>query len=259
MTDGYMRQKIVYSIIVVAIAFGLIFFSRTVPVVFLRSGIISIFRPVFNLASVLGRIAGMDGTHTDDLSRLQDENRRLREIEQEYLMLAEKDAALQKMLGLKEKQRVPLQGSRVLLYGNEFGKEFLLLDEGSAQKIRQGDLVVDARGNFVGIIREAGEQFAKVSVASNPGEAFEVTMAPLGIKALAKGIGNRTFSLELIPDDMPVRSGDFALMSGRLGNANVLTGEVTAVSSSGVGAFQSVSAVLIARPETLDEVFVIIE
>ena len=253
------QRKFFYSIAILAIVFGLIFFSRTAPVVLLRSEIISIFRPIFHISSMLGRIAGIGRTGTDDLSGLQDENRRLREIEQQYLMLLEKNAGLQKMVGLKEKQRIPLQGSRVLLHGSEFGKEFLMLDEGSVQKIRQGNVVVDVRGNLVGVIREAGDRFAKVSLASNLGEAFEIVVAPLGIKALAKGIGNRAFSLELIPDNVPVRSGDFALMPGRLGNTNILAAEITAVTSSGVGAFQNVSAVLIARPETLDEVFVILE
>lgn len=259
MTGKYMQRKLFYGIAILAIVFGLIFFSRTAPVALLRSEIVSMFRPIFHISSMLGRIAGIGRAGPDDLSGLQDENRRLREVEQQSLMLIEKNADLQKMLGLKEKQRIPLQGSRVLLYGNEFGKEFLMLDEGSVEKIRQGNLVVDVRGNLVGVIREAGEGFAKVSLASNPGEAFEVIVAPLGVKALAKGIGNRAFSLELIPDTMPVRSGDFALMPGRLGTTNILAAEITAVASSGVGAFQNVSAVLIARPETLDEVFIILE
>lgn len=256
-----MRRKLLQSIIVIALAFGLIFFSRGVPVAFLRSGIILIFRPVFQISYALGRSVGLSAQQpgAENLSRLQQENQRLREIEQEYRMLLEKDAGLEKIVGFKEKQRVSLQGSHVLLHGNEFGKEFLMLDEGTAKKVRQGNLVIDARGALVGVVRETGDEFAKVSLASNPGEAFEIVVTPLNVKALAKGIGNRTFSLELIPDETPVRSGDFALMPGRLGNTGALVGEVTVMTSSGVGAFKNVWATLIARPETLDDVFVILE
>lgn len=255
------RQKWFYTITFLAIALALVFFSRSVPVSFLRSSVIAIFRPVFQVSRALGRAVGISAEQpgTDELSRLQEENQRLREIKQEYRMLLEKNASLQKIVGIREKQRVPLQGSHVLLHGNEFGKEFLILDEGIAKKIRPDNLVIDASGAFVGVVRETGEQFAKVSVASNPDETFEVVAAPLNVKALAKGIGNRTFSIELIPDETPTHSGDFVLMPGRLGDTNVLVGEITRVTSNGVGAFQNVWATLIARPETLDEVFVILE
>lgn len=255
------RQKLFYGIPVVLVALGIVFFNRSAPVLFVRSSVILILRPVFQVSRALGGAVGLwaEQPGADELSRLRKENQRLREVEQEYRMLLEKHAGLQKIVGLKEKQRVPLQGSHVLLHGNEFGKEFLMLDEGAAKKIRPGNLVIDADGAFLGVVRETGEQFAKVSIASNPDEAFEVVAAPSNVKALAKGIGNRTFSIELIPDEMPARAGDFVLMPGRLGDTNVRVGEITRVTSNGVGAFQNVRATLIARPETLDEVFVILE
>ena len=256
-----MRQKLLYSITVVAVALVLIFFSRSTPVVLLRSGVIWTFRPVFKVVSVIGHGlgAGAQPSSGSDLSKLAAENGRLRKVEQQYQMLQDKNADLQKMLGFKEKQHVPLQGARVLLHGNEFGKEFLMLDAGTDKKIHEGDLVIDNKENVVGIIREAGSQSSKVSLASNVGEAFEVAMAPLNVKALAKGIGNRTFSLALIPDETPVRSGDFAFMPGRLGTIDAAVAMVTHVTSSGVGAFQNVQGTLIVHPEMLDEVFIIVE
>ncbi len=256
-----MRRKILYGAAMILITLGLIFFGGSLPIAFLRSGILSILRPVFRVSHMLGRAirdpAGQPEEGT--LSRLQEENQRLRQIEQAYQMLLEKNTGLQRIVGLKEKQHVPLQGANVLFYGNEFGRAFLMLDEGTTKKIRQGNLAIDTRGALVGVVREAGERFAKVSIASNPGEAFEVVLAPFNIKTLAKGIGNRTFSLELISSETPVRSGDFALMPGRLGDADVYIGEVTRVTSSGVGAFQNVWAAMIARPETLNEVFIVLE
>ncbi len=255
------RRQLFHGITVLVIAIGLIFFSRHAPISFLRSSIVLIFRPVFQISRVLGRAVGLSALQpaADDLSRLQEENRRLREIEQEYRMLLEKNAGLQKIVGLKEKQRVPIQGAHVLLHGNEFGKEFLMLDEGTTKNIRQGNLVIDAYGVLVGVVRETGEQFAKISVISNQGEVFEVMATAQNVKALAKGIGNRAFSIELIPNETPTHAGDFVLIPGRLGDTDVLVGEVTRVTSNGVGAFQNVWATLIARPETLDEVFVILE
>lgn len=256
-----MRRKLLYSITVVIAAIGIIFFSRRAPVVVLRSGVVWFFRPVLGVMSLIGHGLGKGSQQPvgGELVRLGAENERLRQIEQQYQMLQDEDAGLRKIVGLKEKEHVPLQGAHVLLRGNEFGKEFLMLDAGADKKIREGDLVIDSRGNVVGMVREAGSQSAKVSIASNPGEAFEVAVAPLNVKALAKGIGNRTFSLELIPDQTPVRLGDFALMPGRLGSENAPVAEVTGVTSSGVGAFQNVHGVLVAHPETLDEVFVVLE
>lgn len=255
------QRKLLSSIGVIALVVIFIFLSRSSPILMLKSGVVWIFRPVLEVVALIGHGfgQGVPSPTGDDSGRLATENERLRQIEQQYQMLQDQDAALRKIVGFKEKQRVLLQGAYVMLYGNEFGKEFLMVDAGVEQKIREGYLVIDNRGSIVGIIREAGSESAKVSIASNPGEAFEVVLAPLNIKALAKGIGNHTFSLELIPDEMPVRSGDFALMPGRLGNSGAAVAEVTRITSSGVGAFQDVQGTLIVHPETLDEVFIVVE
>lgn len=256
-----MRRKIFSSITVILLSLGFIFLSRTPVVAFLRSSVIRAFRPILEITHAVQR--GLWGftqqIGAPDVRRLQEENQRLRAREQEYQMLLDEHAALLRIVGLKEKYRAPLQGASVLLHGNEFGKEFLMLGEGTEKKIRPGNLVIDIRWSLVGIVREVGNGSAKVALASNPGEVFEVVMAPLKVSALAKGVGSRTFSLQLIPDGMSVHAGDFALMPAHLGSTGAAVAEVTRVTSGGVGAFQNIWATLIARPETLDEVFVVLE
>lgn len=256
------RSKLWYGIVALALLSGLLVFGRLSSDGFVRSGIIRIMHPAFAVSNLIawglhGLIPQSD--READASRIREEHERLRQIEQEYQVLLGQYAGLRKIVGLKEAQRVALEGAHVLMRGNQFGKEFLLIDRGALHHVRQGNLVVDAKRFLVGVVREAEEQAAKVSLASNVGETFEVVMAPLDVKALGKGIGNRTFSLELIPDDTPIHPGDFALMPGRLGDTSIFVGEITRVTPNGAGAFQNVWATLLARPEAAGEVFILLE
>ena len=251
-------QNLLYSILVGVVVLLIIFLGRSGWVEFVRSSVVRVFRPLLEVGHALERrLSGGSGGGSDDGERLRVEENRLQKMEQEYTLLQNENNSLRNVVGLADRERVSLVGAHIVLHGNEFGKEFLILNSGAGKKIREGALVIDSDGGVVGVVREAGSDFAKVSIASNPGETFEVTMAPLDVRALARGIGNRSFSIELIPDETPVRVGDFALMPSRLGDASAFVAEVTTITSSGVGAFQKIRATLITRPETLDMVFVL--
>ncbi len=170
--------------------------------------------------------------------------------------LREENAGLRDLLDLvkTQPQRVVVS---VTLYGREAGKEFLILGEGESLGIAQGDSVVDGAMRVVGVVRDAGTNHAKVSIGSNAGEVFEVVLVPSGVKALARGLGGRTFSIDLIPQGTPVRKGDFVvILAGAVAARNIIA-EITSFEPAGSGAFQNVRAVLVARPELMTEALVI--
>ena len=133
-----------------------------------------------------------------------------------------------------------------------------MIDQGREAEVMVGDLVVDGRGILVGKILEVGSNFSKVSFASNAGGTFEAEISPLNVRTVARGLGGRTFSLELVPADSMLHQGDLVLLS-EIGYPKVLLGEVARVEKSGSAAFQEVGAVFLGRPEELSEVFILVK
>ena len=84
---------------------------------------------------------------------------------------------------------------------------------------------------------------------------FDAQLLPSGVKAFAKGLGNRTFSLELLPQHAVIRVGDYVM--AKTDKASLPLGEVVRVEIAGTGVFKEVRAVLLSHPEIEKEVFVI--
>lgn len=165
------------------------------------------------------------------------------------------NAVLKKALSFKEENKLFLKGGRVIFYSQELGKEFLLIDQGQETGIRIGDLVVDAEQMFIGVVKETGDGFAKVGVASNPGEIFEVEITSLRVKALTRGLGARAFKIDLLPLETPLRRGDFVglLTKGKF----LLLAEIIGERGKNGDTFKEAQALLVARPELAREVFII--
>lgn len=158
-------------------------------------------------------------------------------------------------LGFKEKNKVNMKGASIVYYGREFGKEYILIDRGTDEDMQKGDMVINANGLFVGTIKDIEGSFAKVGIAANKEEVFDVEILPLGVKAFAKGLGGRVFSLELVAQNVAVRKGDYIMTKG--GQLSFLLGEVVRVETEGVGIFKEIRGVLLAHPDLEKEVFVV--
>jgi cell shape-determining protein MreC len=189
------------------------------------------------------------------------ENQKLKaeNIELESLRVA--NMALRRALRFEDELGRDLLLAPVTFYGKEAGKEFLIVHRGRESGINGGEPVIDENGVLVGVVRDTGNKFAKIEVISNPGETFEVEILPLGVKALARGIGNRTISLELLPIDAPVKRGDYVNLIGieNTGGAryHIPMGEVTLVKMNGSSAFKSGNVSILSKPEILREVFMV--
>ena len=171
--------------------------------------------------------------------------------------LRAENTRLKNLLGFKAEIKEVPRGARVLLYMQELGKEFLLIDQGMSSGIFEGMRVVDSQGFFVGTVRELGETTAKVVIGSNLQETHDGELLPLGVRVIVKGRGARTLALELVQSDLPVREGDFVTLFARDLSRSVMMAEVTRVRREVSSAFQTVSAVLLARPDSLREVYLL--
>lgn len=254
-------NKIILTIILGIVLIGVLIFLSSV----------GIFRAAKNLAvfgvTPLARLAmGMGDTwrsffgilSREDSEKIIRENELLKEKQFMIENLIAENESLRTILDFKKKSNVVLQGGGVVLYAQEFGREFLLIDRGSREGIALGDSVVNFETVFVGAVKETGEDFSKVEIASNLGTVFEVTIVPLGISAIAKGLGARAFSIELIPAAAPLRKGDFVELAGKKGVSSLLLAEIVSVEPAGGAAFQRARATLVAHPELLSNVVVLL-
>ncbi len=242
------RKKVFKIIVVLALLGALIFFNEFLGI---KSFIIRMMRPF--LGTVMW-VNGFGGPNQKEVKLIeQDEHQKVLVFELEQLKL--ENAVLKKALFFKEENKLSLKGARVIFYSQELGKEFLLIDQGKEAGVKLGDLVVDAEQIFMGVVKEAGDGFAKVGIASNPEETFEVEIMPWRVRALAKGLGARAFTIDLLPLDTPLRKGDLVSLLNK--DKFLLLGEIAGEKGVSGSAFKEARAVYLAHPELVREVFIL--
>lgn len=240
------RSYVALKLIIPLLALGtIILFSKTHPASVLKNITWLVVKTIAE--TVTPAVETIKGEPAVDNGRLE---AALFEIEELRLRIAE----LEKALRFKEKSHLNLFGARVVLYAKELGHEYLIIDAGRNDGIREGNIVVSPERIFVGTVKSAEESFSKVSLASNSGETFEVEILPLKISAIAKGRGARTFSLELVPQDTPLKRGDLVAVTG---SQPFLLGEIVYGKIVSNKSFQEVGAVLTINPRILKDVFVL--
>ncbi len=243
-----MFLRVIAASIPFLIVFALVIFPESSAVRLIRGGTLAALRPVMHIGSAIRlRAVPADAGGEEEEVRLRAENEILRQENQR----------LRSALGLEQEIEPGLFGARVLSFGREFGKEYLLVSAPQDRLPAPGGFVVDAAGRVVGRVFESSAAGIKVRIASNPDETLDAEIIPGGGRTLARGIGNRTFLLDLVSNSAPVREGDF--VAARIPGVNrlLLFGQVARANRSVNSAFQDIAAVLLVQPETLYEVFLL--
>jgi len=253
---GNRKQAVKFAGAVILLGM-LIFFGRTKAGNFFRSGINQVLKPFFGVSTGFNQLIGRGRLSFDESLKLVDENNRLKERTFEFEKLKAENESLKKAFSFKEEFWTGIVGARVLFNFKEFGKEFLLIDQGRSGGIKEGDLVIDSNRLLVGIVKEAGEKWTKVEVASNSGRVFEIEFVPAAIRAVAKGLGNRAFSIEFVPVDAQIPTGSFIALTNSGFVSGPILGEVVGEKVLAGAAFKEIRVVLLSRPDLLREVFII--
>lgn len=257
-----MRNKRIIAVLIAALVCGtVIVFASARPITALRSASVHIMEPVMRGAGNTGRrISGIRIFSSGSCSGCE-ENRLGREIvEAKLAQMSAENVSLKRLLGLKQQAGLSPKPADVLLYNQEWGQEWLVIDRGEEDGVRIGDPVVDEERLFVGEVAEIGTAFAKVVIASDKNTALSVGVTPLGDEALAKGLGARAFAITLIPRDAPVHPGD---MITRISKSNkaipaLFVGRMVSVDDHGGGAFKTGRATLLVHPERMNRVMVFV-
>lgn len=246
------RNPFIVKMSIAAILMGvLILSSFGARALWVQGAALAIEKPLFKI------VAGLRATFSSSASGSGPAEERTQALAFTVGELQKENRDLQNALHFKEESGLVLLGARVLLYTKDAGREALIVDQGSTQGVAVGDEVIDEYHIFLGTISEAGNGFAKVEIASNPGTTFEARIAPFDLPILAQGIGARAFLLKLIPRDVPVRAGDPIALSSDTRFRAFLLGSLADTQSNNAQAFQEAYAVSLAHPENARNIFII--
>ena len=249
MTPKRHSKKLLKTIVVLALLGWLIFFSRTAAVKKIREIIVKLSSPALHLTM-------RPRQNNDFYQKLIDEkDRRIKELEFDLQKTKTENKTLKDSLNFKSETKTPLRGARVIFYSQELGREYLLVDQGRLDGIQENSLAIDDRQNIIGTVFEAGESFSKIDIASNPGNTWEIKLTKNGVRALAEGLGSRSFVIKLIPEGTVVEKGDFlSLARGDYGS--FLLAEVMSSEKENSN-FLKIKAVIPIYPETIENIFIV--
>lgn len=120
--------------------------------------------------------------------------------------------------------------------------QYVLINRGSDDGLRRGMPVVTQQG-LVGRVAAVTASAARVQLITDPASSINVRLEPSLAQAVLRGQVTAEISLDMIPQDAEVKSGDLVLTSGLGGNypANILIGQVTGVRRRDYDLFQQAS------------------
>lgn len=119
---------------------------------------------------------------------------------------------------------------------------YIIIDQGSDSALRHGMPVITAQG-LVGRVDAVTSNAARVQLLTDPGTAVNVRLPDAQADGMLQGSVTGDLSLEMIPQNAKLYSGELILTSGLGGTypSNVLVGQVATVRKSETALFQSAS------------------
>jgi rod shape-determining protein MreC len=119
---------------------------------------------------------------------------------------------------------------------------YVIINRGSDDGLRRGLPVVSQQG-LVGRIAAVTAGAARVQLITDPGMSINVQLQPSEAEAILTGSLTGELTLNLIPQEINIQSGELVLTSGLGGNypPNILIGQVSSVRRLPFEIFQSAS------------------
>jgi rod shape-determining protein MreC len=119
---------------------------------------------------------------------------------------------------------------------------YVIINRGSDEGLRRGMPVVTDQG-LVGRVAAVTANAARVQLITDPAVQINVTIQPSKAEAVLSGSLTGDISLDMIPQDAGIATGDLVLTSGLGGSyvPNVLVGQVTGIRQRDFDLFQQAS------------------
>lgn len=178
-------------------------------------------QPLWAVAGFPGQVVERIGEDAGTVSSLGAENRRLRnDLLVANARLARLQAAtadnarLRRLLGAVERGGLDVQLAPILDIDLDPTRQRLVLDAGSSDGVRVGQVAIDA-GGVVGQIIATTPAHATVLLLTDPDHALPVAVVRNGVRLVAHGTGRSDrLTLGSIPLSSDVKVGDLLVTSG---------------------------------------------
>ncbi|MBX9400374.1 rod shape-determining protein MreC [Lysobacter sp. BMK333-48F3] len=186
-----------------------------------RKQVATAVAPLWAVAGMPGRLIERVSDDAGTLSRLTEENRRLRNealVNQARMARLQSVAAdnqrLRGLLEAAERGNLDVVLAPILDIDLDPSKQRLVLDAGSRDRIRVGQSVIDA-GGLLGQITGVTAMHASVLLITDPSHAVPVAVARNGVRLVVYGEGRSDhLTLRSVPLSSDVREGDVLVTSG---------------------------------------------
>ena len=202
---------------------------------------------------------------------LQAENERLRaELAQLQETARDAEAAvkenerLRELLGLREQRReLTFESATITARSTSNWASTMTLSKGSAQGVAAGDCVVDAAGNLVGIIDEAGTNWSTMITVVDATLEMGALLSRTESIAILEGdftlMAQERLKLTYLPENTELLTGDLVLTSGLGGNypSDLVVGTIASIHTDASGMSRYAVITPAADLESLVQVFII--
>lgn len=186
----------------------------------LRQALTVITHPLQQLAHAPMQLLGEAGSYFASVSRLQEENERLRrgalDRAPQTLRLEQLEAEnirLRKLLGVREREHASGQVARILYGARDPFQRRIIIDRGQQDEITAGRPVIDERG-IVGQVTRVFPFTSEVTLVTDKEQAVPVQIVRNGLRSVAFGVGGGRMELRFMPANADVQDGDLLVTSG---------------------------------------------
>ncbi|MDR2240181.1 MAG: rod shape-determining protein MreC [Zoogloeaceae bacterium] len=173
-------------------------------------------RAAFAPVDFLGQIGG----YFNDLTRVQDENARLKrkELEAANWLLRQQDLEqenqrLRALLDMKNRQPTPGTLAEILYAGRDPFTRRVIVDKGSQHGIAAGQVAVDEAG-VLGQVTRVYPLQSEVTLVTDKNQAVPVKIMRSGLRAVLFGSGGGQLELRFLAANADVQPDDLLVTSG---------------------------------------------
>jgi len=150
------------------------------------------------------------------LTRLQEENRRLRSMKWNMDRLEQSNARLKALLNSAEDAPLKFVTGRVIAGNPSLFGRHMLVNVGQRNGIQSGYAVINAQG-FIGRTVETGQRTSRILLLTDKASRVPVVIGKQAVRAMAIGTGTALPKIAFLPLNTPIYEGDYVFTSGHGG------------------------------------------
>ena len=194
--------------------------SRFQTLELLRQGVSLFTHPVQQAAHAPIEFLKNSADYFSSLSRLEDENIRLKRAQLENAetilrtqQLEVENERLRKLLDVRDRQKVNGRVAQIVYAARDPFSRRVIVDKGLQDTISAGQPVVDDAG-IIGQVTRVFHFVSEITLITDKDQAVPVQILRTGQRSVVFGLGNGQLELRYLPANADVQNGDTLVTSG---------------------------------------------